>query len=130
MLPGANGVGIADTDRFACQERPDDVGDQPIACPVAAADDIAGPGRGKSDSMFGIAAGIEEGSAIGGGDQFRAALAVRIRIIAAKRFVFAVPPDPFPVFVALVGGDVDDRPYVGQVRTASSRWTVPMTLIE
>ena len=47
MLPGADGMGIADPHRVACQDRPDDVGYQPVGRPVAAADDIAGPGGGQ-----------------------------------------------------------------------------------
>ena len=42
-------------------------------------------------------------------DEFRRRLAHRIDIVAAERVVFAVGEFPFPILVALVAGDDDDR---------------------
>ena len=56
MLPGPDGMGVADTDRFSRQDGPDDIRNQPVAGPVAAADDVAGPGRGQADTVLGIVA--------------------------------------------------------------------------
>jgi len=47
MLPGADGVGVADEDRPAFADGAEDVGDEAVFGPVAAADDVAGSGRGE-----------------------------------------------------------------------------------
>ena len=46
MLPGANGVGVADAGGLAAFEGGQQVGDQPVLGPVAAADDVTGPDSG------------------------------------------------------------------------------------
>ena len=45
-LPGPHGVGIADRRRVAGRGRDHHVGHESVLGPVAAADDVAGPGRG------------------------------------------------------------------------------------
>jgi len=57
--------------------------------------------------VFGIVSRIEIGRAKRCGDQFRATLAVAVWVVAAHRFRFAIAPDPFAVFVALVTRHID-----------------------
>ena len=102
MLPGSCRQRRADGKRAPGIECAQEIRNQPIRRPVAAADDVAGTGAGQMDAGC-----VEEGGAVSGGDQFGTGLAAGIGIGAAHGFVFAVGPDPFAVVVALVGGDVD-----------------------
>ena len=61
------------------------------------------------DAVLGVPRGVEEGIAVGGGDEFGAALAAAVGIVAAHRVVLAIAPEPFAVLVALVAGDDDHR---------------------
>jgi hypothetical protein len=49
VLPGADGVRAADADGRAGEEAADEVGDEAVGRPVAAADDVAGAGGGEGD---------------------------------------------------------------------------------
>ncbi len=53
VLPGADGVGAADGDGCAGEEAADEVGDEAIERPVAAADDVAGAGGGDGYAVVG-----------------------------------------------------------------------------
>ena len=49
VLPGADGVGMANADGLAGEEAADEVGEKAVGGPVAAADDVAGAGSGDGD---------------------------------------------------------------------------------
>ncbi len=53
VLPGANGLGAADADGFAGEEPADEIGDEAVGGPVAAADDVTGAGGGDGYFVFG-----------------------------------------------------------------------------
>ncbi len=65
--------------------------------------------------MFRELADREEGLAVGGGDQLGAGFGGGVGVVAAQRVGLAVAPVPFPVFVALVGGDGNDGAHGGSV---------------
>ena len=118
MLPGANGVGVANFHALVCGEGAQDIGHQPVCRPVAAAQHIAGPCRCHGNTVARMVGGVEVGRAIAGGHQFGASLAVAVGVIAAHGFVLAVAPDPFAVFVALVGGYVHHGAHARRVAHA------------
>ena len=103
MLPGTNGIGVAHDDGFARHEGSHGVGDDPVGCPVATADDVAGAGRCCCRPVG------EEALAVRGRDQLRAALAGAVRIAAAHGVRLSERPIVFVVLVALVAGDDHDR---------------------
>ena len=98
MLPGANGIGVADPDRFSGHDGADYVRDQ--------------AGGGNCRWVGGLDARMhgEKRLSIGSGYEFETAFAVGIGIKATHRFIFTVSPYPFSVFIAFVGGNIDDRP--------------------
>ena len=49
VLPGPNGMGIADADGLMSAQGADAIGNEAVRTPVAAADDVARPGRGGAD---------------------------------------------------------------------------------
>ena len=109
-------------------DRADDVGDEPVGGIVAAADDVARANRSRS---AGPAFSKELTADRPPITSSAAALAARIRIVAAHRVALAIRPRPFAVLVAFVGGDADRW-----LRTLSTRRsgvehdaTVPMTLV-
>ncbi len=105
VLPGADGVGAADADGLAGEEAADEVGDEAVGGPVAAADDVAGACGGDGAVVVGDAVDGEVTLAEGGGDDLGAGLGAGVGVVAAERVGFAVAPEPLFVFVALVGGD-------------------------
>ena len=105
VLPGPDRGGTPDHHRRAGGEGPHAVGHEAILGPVAAADHVAGPGRGHAGRR-GRAA--EVGSPPRRGHELRAALAAAVGIVAAEGVVFAVGPPPLTVLVALVARHDDD----------------------
>jgi hypothetical protein len=95
VLPGADGVGAADADGLAGEEAADEVGDEAVERPVAAADDVAGAGGGEGDVVLGEFGGGEEGLAVGGGDDLGAGLGAGVGIVAAEGVGLAVGAEGF-----------------------------------
>ena len=65
MLPGADGVGAADVNRLIGEEAADEVGDEAVGGPVAAADDVAGA-RGGEGNLVRSASPIDREVGTGG----------------------------------------------------------------
>jgi len=121
MLPRANGTGAADANELMTAQGADAIGNEAIFAPVATADNVARPGGGSADYRIlgtrsthsGLAEHVprillrEKRFQISAEDQFRTPFGGAVGIIAAHRVVFPVSPDPFLVFIAFVGGDVD-----------------------
>jgi len=74
VLPGADGEGSADGDGLAGEEAADEVGDEAVGGPVAAADDVAGAGGGEGYFVVADFIDREVGLAVGGGDDLGAGL--------------------------------------------------------
>ena len=74
VLPGADGVRVADEDGGAGEEAADEVGDEAVDGPVASADDVAGAGGGDGYSVVGDFVGVEVALAEGCGGDFGAGL--------------------------------------------------------
>ena len=53
VLPGSNGERAADADGLAGEEAADEVGNEAVGRPVAAADDVAGASGGECDLVLG-----------------------------------------------------------------------------
>src|SRR4051812_17982438 len=64
MLPRACRSGVGDQAGSAAPYRAPHVGNQPVLPPTATADDIAGAGTGKGNTMFGVGCGIEKGISV------------------------------------------------------------------
>ena len=96
VLPGADGEGAADADGLACEEAADEVGDEAVGGPVAAADDVAGARGGEGDAVFGELVDGEEGLAVGGGDDLGAGLGAGVGVVAAEGVGLAVGPRSIP----------------------------------
>ena len=109
MLPGAGGVGVADVDRTAFCDGAHDIRNEPVVCPIAAADDVARPAGSDRHAMLFVFIRMEVGVAVCGRHQFCAALAAGVGIVTAHRFILAVAPCPFAVLVTLIGGDIHHR---------------------
>ena len=62
-------------------------------------------------------------------NEFCTPLGRAVGIMAAHWIVSPVAPDPFPVFIAFVAGDVDQDFDAGVLRTASNTLTVPPTFV-
>ena len=103
MLPRPDRLGIAQGEGLAPGGRADEVGNQAIDRPVAAADDIAGAGAGQANAPV-----REKPLGVSGGDQFLARLGGAVGIVAAERIVFAEGRAAPVVGVDLVAGDHDD----------------------
>src|ERR1017187_8070126 len=108
VLPGTDGKRAANAYRLAGDETADQVGNEGIGRPVAAADDVAGARGGEGDLVLSEAGDGEVGLAEGCGDNLGAGLGAGVGVVAAQGIGLAVGPDPLAVFVALVGGDADD----------------------
>jgi len=102
MLPRPRRQRRANIERAFGIKRAQEIRNQPIQSPITATNDIAGAGAGQVD-----AGRVEKRSSVSGSNQLRTSLAAGIRVRATHGFVLAIGPDPFPVFVALVGGDVN-----------------------
>src|SRR6202000_1395104 len=108
MLPGPDGVRISDRNGFVVLQGPDQIGDNPVFCPVAAANHVSGSCRYDGFSMFRIFLCIEKGITIAIDDNLRTGLAGAVRIITSQFIGFAVGIGPFIVMVYLIGGDQYD----------------------
>ncbi len=105
MLPGTGGPRIADSEDLAAIGRANDVRDQPVLGPVAAADDVARPDARHPDvTREGLAPGVRH--------QLNAGLGGAIGVGAAELVGFAIAPIPFAVLVHLVGRRGNDRTHV------------------
>src|ERR1700752_2211390 len=100
---------IADFENLARSKCPDRVGNETILRPVSTADDVAGPSR--------RCGRLTKASVIGRQQEFGAALAGAVGVMASHWLVLAISPYPLPVFVALVACNNDKRP--NHVRTGS-----------
>ncbi len=97
VLPGTGGPGIPDDDGLPCRKRPDTVGDEAVGRPVAAADDVARPGRGETRVRT-AAAGVEIGPGIRPADDLRCTFAGTYGSWPPRGSSFPVTPDPFSGF--------------------------------
>jgi hypothetical protein len=113
VLPGTNRVRPTNADGLAGEEAAHQVGQQAIAGPVAATDDVAGSGSGEGDAVTIESVDGKVGLAEGSADDLGAGLAAGVGIVAAEWIGLAVGPDPLLVLVALVGGDGDDGAHAG-----------------
>ena len=104
-------MGVADVDALAELNRAQDVGNEPVFCPIAAANDVARTSACQRNRVFAMLCHVKEGMSVRGGHQLGAAFAAAVRVKPAHRLVFTVAPDPLFVVVALVGGHVDNRPH-------------------
>ncbi len=107
MLPGADGARASDDHWFAQSESRENVGDQSVSRPVAAANHVPCTHGRQGHAILTIFIGFEKRVAIGRGHELSAALATAVGVVAAHRLVLTVGPDPFLVLVALVGGHID-----------------------
>src|SRR5580658_7082628 len=101
MLPGSHGVRIAQEHRRLRFEPPHAIRDQAILGPVSAADDIAGTDRRERRPVF------EKALAKAARQQFRARLAVAVRIVSAEPVAFFEGPARAVVLIHLVAGHDD-----------------------
>ena len=108
VLPGAGSVGRTYLGRFAACRGANDVRNQPIIRPVAAADDIAGARSGDQGCVL----RRKKGLAVAGYDELGRGFRGAVGVVSAKRIVLAVAPRPFMVLVDLVGRHHDDGLHV------------------
>ena len=101
MLEGADGMWISYDNGFARSSRPYTVGDNPICCKIAAADDISCAGGGN-----GAASVLKKGLFIAVGHKFGAGFTVGIGVIAVQIVTFPVAVFPLFIFINLIRGDV------------------------
>jgi len=122
MLPGPDGMGAADADGLPAAEGADAVGNEAVCAPVTTANDVARPCGGSAESgtarrnlgtrsqfltKLGHVPRFKEGLQISAENELRTTFGGAVGIMTAHRVVFSVAPDPFPVFIAFVAGDVD-----------------------
>jgi len=108
MLPGSHGGWASNHDRLFAKKCPDNVGYQPVFCPVSTTDDITGSGTGYDRTNGFIRTGKVR-LAIGCRYQFRAGLAAGVRIVSTQRLAFPISPNPLTVFITLVARHVQQR---------------------
>ncbi len=99
VLPGPDGIRIAQPDRLARLQRSDTVRNQPVGGPIAAADDVARARRGDRR------AAAEEALAKAAGQQLGAGLAAAVRIVSAEPIGFLERPLRAVILIDLVAGD-------------------------
>ncbi|MCY1527181.1 hypothetical protein D9M68_622400 [compost metagenome] len=109
VLPRPDRMGVANVRHTPFGKGMQQIGHEPVFRPVASADHVAGTGRCERNAVLAMTGFIEERRPVRGRDQFRASLAVAVRVVAAHGFVLAIAPLPFPVLVALVTGHDHDR---------------------
>src|SRR4051812_15062972 len=90
----------------------DDVRNEPVRGPVSSANHVAGARTCDGDTMPVKGGGVEERIAIRRSDKLRTRFAAAVRVVPTHRFVFAVAPFPFAIFIALVGSHDNDRTYL------------------
>ncbi len=90
MLPRPDGVWVAQQHALALENGAYTIWHEPVRRKIAAADHIACTRSGDADLVAFILAWREVGAAVGGSHEFRACLAVRIRIVATERLVLPV----------------------------------------
>ncbi len=103
MLERAYGSRVPHQDWLAGHSGAHTVRDNPVLCKIPAPNDIPCPRRGHRNLLF-----IQKRFLIAVGCQFRAGFAVRIGIVAVQGVCFPVSPNPFPVFVYFIRGDIQD----------------------
>ena len=104
VLPRTHRARTAQRDRLVSRHRTNEVRNDPVSRPVAAADDIAASCIRDQDAV----AALGQRRAIGGCDQFGAGFGSAVGILAAERVLLAIAPHPILVAINLVGGDADD----------------------
>src|SRR4029077_1317420 len=107
VLPGAHRVRSPEYDGLARRKCPHAVGNESILCPIAAANDVAGPRRSQANGR-GV---VREKTRVPPGrcHHLRTALAAALRIMTAHRLALAIRPQPFTVLVAFIARDHHDR---------------------
>lgn len=103
MLVGPRRVRVAHLDRLLGIGCTDAVWDDAVGRKIAATDDIAGTRR-----RYGTAALGEEALGKAVRHELGAALTVGVRVVAVKRLILAIAPDPFLVLVDLIGCHVEE----------------------
>ena len=114
VLPGADGVRAAGGDGGSGEKTADEVGNEAVERPVAAANDVAGAGGGYGYAMPGEVAGGEEGLAEGGGDDLGAGLGGGVGVVAAEGGRFRGSPRPTPCFRSICRSSRRRRPGRGR----------------
>ncbi len=107
MLPGPDRMGAADADGLMKAQGADAIRNESVRAPVAAADDVTRPGGSGTDDPVLRSTLREKRLQISTENELRTALGSAVGVMAAQRVVFPVAPDPFPVFIAFIAGDVD-----------------------
>jgi hypothetical protein len=105
VLPRAHRSRVSDERGPPGDDTADDVGDDSVLCPIAAADHVASSSRRHGDSF------TQERLTISLRDEFRARFAGAVRIATAERVRFTIAPAPLVIFVALVGRDDQSDPH-------------------
>jgi len=101
MLPGTSGGRVSYHNWFVFRQSADTVRDKAIFGPVTATDDISCSNSAKPH-MGAKPRFVKKRTTICGTNNFGCSLARAVRIMAAHGVVFAVSPDPFAIFIALV----------------------------
>ena len=108
MLPGTDAMWVADEDGGVVHECFHAVWHQAVGGKVAAADDVAGPDGDDGHTVLGIAARWEISVAVGADGELRHRLGSAVGVGPTQPVPLAVTPDPFLIFIHLVGGDGDE----------------------
>ena len=108
VLPGPDGLRMAQADRLPGRERAEAIGHEAVRGPIAAADDVAGPGGRDPGGMASVP---EEARAVAGDGDLGGRLAPAVRIVAAERVGLAEGVARLHVPVDLVGRDDDHGPH-------------------
>lgn len=104
MLPGSNRGGRTNCRRLAPLEGTDQVREQPVKRPVAAANDIARAHRRQRHAALANGPDRKERPAIGRKNLFGTALRTGIGVLSPHRIALTTGPDPFAVLVTLGDG--------------------------
>src|SRR5580698_10238562 len=105
MLPGPDGIRIADMDRLASHEGLHHVRHQAICRPIPASDHIACAGGGDPACIL----AVKEAAAIGSRDDLRARFAAAVRIESAERITLTEWLSGSGIFIAFVACNDGNR---------------------
>ena len=101
VLIGPGGVWVADDNGLLVRRRTDAVRDDAVPGEVAAADDIARPGRGNGGPSV-----LEKAALVAVGHQLRAGLGVGVGVVAVQRLVLPITPGPLLILIHFIRGHV------------------------
>ena len=108
-LPRPDGGRASNQARSTCEESPEEVRDELVACPIAATDRIAGASTREGDAMIFDGCRREERLPVRSRHQLGATLGIGIWIPATHGLILAVSPHPFSVCIAFVARDIDEH---------------------